>query len=90
MSEQDFKAQTEGSFGMGPLSFDSPDSAMIIRAEYDPTTQVMTVEFKRPGSNVYVYGGIEPKLWQDFEQAASKGTFFARRIRPLYVGRAKA
>jgi hypothetical protein len=73
-----------------PLSFDSPDSQMITRGEYDPTTETMTVEFKRPGANVYTYSGFPPALWQEFEQATSKGSFFAKLIRPIYSGRPKA
>lgn len=72
-----------------PLSFDSPDSTMIARAEYDPTTETMTVEFKRPGANVYTYGSFPAKVWEEFEQAPSKGSFFAKHIRPLFSGRLK-
>lgn len=73
----------------GPLSFDSStDSATIARANYDPDCETMTVEFKHGKS--YVYNPIAATLWCEFEQAASKGTFFAKRIRPIYAGRVKS
>lgn len=72
-----------------PLSFDSPDSASVVRASYDPRTAQLTVELKRTRgiTATYIYDSYPSKEWIDFEAAPSKGKFFAGRIRPLYSGR---
>lgn len=71
-----------------PLSFTSPDSATILSASYDPDTETMIIAFKHGKS--YVYNPIAAALWAEFEMAHSKGTFFAKRIRPIYAGRVKS
>lgn len=70
-----------------PLSFSSPESSNVAGAEYDPSTQQLTVTFKTGKS--YGYAPFEEKLWVEFEQAESKGGFFAARVRPFFTGRAK-
>lgn len=70
-----------------PTSFSSPESKTIKAGCYDPVTEQMEVEFQ--SGKTYIYSGILPDLWIDFEAAASKGTFFGKRIRPLYAGKLK-
>lgn len=74
-----------------PLTFQSPESSNIARAEYDPDCRQLSVEFKRQdkGASVtFLYPGFPLSLWIEFFQADSKGKFFASRIRPLYTGTA--
>lgn len=78
------KDETIDKFTM-PLSFDSPESKLIARASYDPNTQSMIVHFS--AGTTYGYSGISADLWQDFEQAVSKGSFFGKVIRPMYAGK---
>lgn len=68
-----------------PLSFESPESSSLEGASYDPSTRQLTVVFK--DGKTYDYPGIDPELWVEFMEAGSKGTYFMRRIRPLYTGR---
>lgn len=73
-----------------PLSFTSPESSSIGGASYDPDTQVLAVDFKRnPAipSERYVFGGFPPEKWKEFMEADSKGTYFAKWIRPLFSGK---
>lgn len=71
-----------------PLSFESPESSTIEGAHYDPTTLTLTVNFKRQEKErtaaVYIFPDVPPQEWDDFLAAPSKGSFFARRIRPIY------
>jgi len=70
-----------------PLSFESPESSTISEGSYDPDTNTLKVCFKGPGvPKDYTYAGVPPELWIEFEMSASKGKFFASRIRPFYVG----
>lgn len=68
-----------------PLSFNSPESKLIARASYDSQKGVMTIWFS--AGTCYTYAGIGASMWQDFEQAASKGSFFGKVIRPMYAGK---
>jgi hypothetical protein len=70
------------------LSFESPDSDTIVRADYDPHTQTMRVTFRRnAGTSRYEFSAIPTQLWREFAQADSKGGYFVRVIRPTFVGR---
>lgn len=80
-------AQTEGSFEMPPLSFESPESRSIQGARYDPDTRQLFITFLWGASpTTYRYGNIDPHLWEEFVQATSKGSFVSSRIRPMYTG----
>lgn len=68
-----------------PLSFESPDSASIEKASYDPKTETMLVTL-RPGKT-YGYGNIPAATWKQFVDAPSKGKFFQSAIRPNHLGR---
>lgn len=73
---------------VAPSMFESPDSSTIASAEYDRTTQVMSINFKRArGLDRYDYDRIPEELWSEFVAAESKGQFFSARIRPVYEGR---
>lgn len=67
------------------LMFESPESSSINSGSYDPVSETMTVHFKTGKS--YDYNPFPLKLWIEFAQAASKGKFFAERVRPIYAGR---
>lgn len=75
------------------MAFESPESSNIVRAHYDGATLQLWIEFRRRKdekiSRTYSYH-VPPQLWIEFYQAKSKGTFFAERIRPIYVGRLSA
>lgn len=66
------------------LSFDSPESTSIIRADYDPDTNTVVAEFV--DGRRYQYPGFGLALWEEWLLAPSKGSFFHKRIRPLISG----
>lgn len=72
--------------------FESPESHLVARAEYDRDTNIMLLTLKdtsrkgREGEKVYRYS-IPENLWNEFTTAASKGRFFSQVIRPSYAGR---
>lgn len=74
-----------------PLSFDSPESSVIDRAEYCPLTRTLKCYYKRseksPTSRVYVFADVPLNRWMELVQAPSKGAYFNRHIRPLYSGK---
>lgn len=72
-----------------PLSFQSPESSLINGADYDPTTETLTLQLLSPALNVkpYVYHKFPADLWREFVQAGSKGRFFQERIRPMFAGK---
>jgi hypothetical protein len=65
-----------------PLSFDSPDSALISKADYDPETEVATVTML---GQVYRYS-FPPEVWVAFESATSKGSYFNANINRIFKG----
>lgn len=69
-----------------PLTFDSPESSLIIRGHYDPLSQTFTAEFT--SGKTYAYAGVTPKVWAEMLAAESKGKFFNARIRATILGRA--
>ena len=55
-------------------------SSNVVSAAYDPTTQVMMLEFrnknkKAGGGARYEYAGISAGQWKNFKSSASKGRF---------------
>jgi len=54
-------------------------SSAISSVGYDPESRTLEVEF-RSGS-VYDYFGVTAGLFESFLESASKGKFFAERIR---------
>ncbi len=67
-----------------PLSFDSPESSLICRGDYDPLSQTLTIAFT--SAKTYAYAGVTPELWQEMLAAESKGKFFNARIRSMMLG----
>lgn len=67
-----------------PMAFESPDSAIVKGAHYDPRTHQLTVDIN---GQDYTYEAVSLEDWEEFLHAESKGRFFSARIRPLYVGR---
>lgn len=49
---------------------------------YDPTTQVLEVEFQNGG--VYQYHGVPPAAYRELLAAPSLGSYFAHHIRNAY------
>lgn len=68
-----------------PPSFDSPESKLVAGATYDSGQQVLTIHFQ--AGTTYTYGGIDKAMWLEFQQATSKGNYFSKAIRPMYVGK---
>ena len=50
---------------------------------YDPTRNILEVEFKAGG--VYQYNEVAPKIYDDLMKAGSKTAFFDERIRSRWV-----
>jgi hypothetical protein len=55
------------------------DSSAITSLGYDPESRTLEIEF-RSGS-VYDYFGVTAGLFESFLDAASKGKFYAQRVR---------
>ena len=58
-------------------------SAAVSRLEYDGFTRTLHVWF-RGGTVRYSYEGVPPIVYRRFCEAASKGLFFQRHVRPRY------
>lgn len=69
------------------LTFDSPESSLILRGSYDPATLTLIVEFT--SGRVYIYAGVAPETWMEMQASESKGKFFNAYIRPFILGREK-
>jgi len=50
--------------------------------EYDMNTNEMTVHFEKRGS--YLYKGVEPLVYAEFNHAGSRGQYFNQYIRGNY------
>jgi len=75
-----------------PTSFESPDSRSVISGTYDIDTETMVLTFRRGVTHTitYQYNGFPLKVWVGLAQAESKGTYFARNIRPMFQGTPKS
>ena len=54
---------------------------------YDPTTQVLRVQFKGVGDKagkVFEYAGVPPTKFAEMQAAPSVGSFFASKIRSAH------
>lgn len=69
-----------------PLSFDSPESSLVVFACYDPDSQMLSIDFK--GAKTYTYT-VPSDVWKEFYRATSKGAYFGKAIRPMYAGKEK-
>jgi KTSC domain len=54
-------------------------SSAISSVGYDPESRTLEVEFS--SGSVYDYFGVTSRLFESFLESASKGKFFAQRIR---------
>lgn len=83
-SESVASAQTQAAeeFDDLPMSFESPESSLILGASYDPRTELITLDFKTGRYR----GGLPRDQWKEFLEADSKGVYFNRRIRPFWDG----
>ena len=52
------------------------------RLDYDKETQTMTVVF--PNGRSYEYDGVPPDIYENFQKADSKGSYFNTYIRGSY------
>lgn len=68
-----------------PHQFDSPESSNVAGATYDAESESLTITFR--GGKRYAYATFPVNLWREFVGAASKGKFFAERIRPFFAGK---
>jgi hypothetical protein len=77
----------ESILGDTPLEFGDTGSSLVDSASYDPGQLMLRVTLKAGKvAKRYRYGGFPPSSWVEFYQAGSKGSYFSRQIRPLYVG----
>lgn len=60
------------------------ESSNIQDAGYDADSGVLEVTFKN--GRRYRYVGVSATLYENFMNAPSKGSFFAREIRPNFQG----
>jgi lysyl-tRNA synthetase class 2 len=58
------------------------DSSAIARIGYDAKGEEAYVEFH--DSDVYVYCGVPPPVFEEFARADSKGTFLNMVIKPRF------
>lgn len=87
MAKRNKKSESPVAVVETPLLFESPESSSISSASYDPVTCTMTVHFKH--GKGYDHSPFPLELWREFAMAASKGRFFAERIRPMYAGKVR-
>jgi hypothetical protein len=59
-------------------------SSNIDSIGYDKASKTLYVSFLSSGT--YQYPGVPEEIFQGFEAAKSKGTYFAKTIRPNYKG----
>ena len=73
-----------------PMHFESPESSALHGASYDPDTEVLTVVLSHNGGTPYDYDKFPRVMWKEFLEAPSKGTYFQKRIRPVFSGHKRA
>lgn len=56
-------------------------SSQVKAFRYDPAKQELFVRFS---SGLYVYSGVGAKLYREFQQAESAGTFLAKYVKGFY------
>lgn len=61
---------------------DTPESSNIAGFGYEPSTQVLTVEFKQGGR--YNYYDVPETVFEQMRNAPSKGQFLAQNIKGRY------
>lgn len=59
------------------------ESSAVAMIGYDSKAHEVYVEFH--GSGTYLYSGVPPTVFGEFEHAASKGKFVNEVLKPRYV-----
>ena len=54
------------------------DSGNILKTTYFPERELLYIAFSR--GDTYSYGNVSPELYEEFEQAESRGKFFHQRL----------
>lgn len=60
------------------------ESSNLAAHGYDPETKTLAVRFK--GGGVWHYPGVPPEAYSKLCEAPSKGSYFAKEIRPKHKG----
>jgi hypothetical protein len=63
----------------------SVSSSNISSIGYDPTTQVLEVEFN--DGSIYQYDGVPQSVYDDFINASSHGQYLHQHIKDVYPHR---
>lgn len=58
------------------------NSSMISMADYNESTQTLTLTFK--GGKAYAYAAVPPNVYKEFEDASSPGKYFLANIKNTY------
>lgn len=58
------------------------DSSVIKKAQYNYSTNALTIEFTKGES--YQYDGVEVRVFNEFVEANSQGIYFAQNIKENY------
>jgi len=67
-------------------SFESPESELVARASYDYGSQVLEIVLKlKGGEKTFLTTGVPKTMWEEFRDSQSKGGFFNRYIRTMYL-----
>jgi hypothetical protein len=63
-------------------------SSNISAIGYDEEAKELHVSFNKSGT--YIYSNVEPKIFESFISADSKGKFFLANIKPVFTNYRKA
>ena len=58
------------------------DSSLLLRADFDPMMDALTVYFKSGG--IYTYVNVAREVFDEFRKSESAGKYFVRNIRDEY------
>ncbi len=67
---------------LGDTKIKTPGSWAIREIKYNEITEELTIHMEK-GMTIH-YGNVPKKVFQDFEQAESKGKFYNSNIRNVY------
>jgi hypothetical protein len=59
------------------------NSSMIVSMGYEATTGVLEIEFRKGGA-VWQYFDVPELVWNEFQAAASQGTYWHQNIKNRY------
>lgn len=66
-----------------PVPLQPIDSASIAAIGYDPSAELLEVQFR--SGRLYRYHAVSPAAWREFVAAPSKGQHFNRAIRDRFT-----